>query len=534
MVVLKEFLLPIYVDVNVRKEVLERFEGEARILKNLNHPQIVRLADYFVEDHRAYLVLEHIDGLSLRETVIKNGPLPEAQVKGLAQQMCAILTYLHQQAPPVVHRDFTPENLILRNDGTLKLIDFNVARQVESTVTSSVVGKPAYLPPEQFRGTPVPQSDIYGMGATLAFLLTGKDPEPINVSHPRETMASVSKNMDELVARATAIEVRDRYQNCDEILNSLDYEISQQSAATENSSAEQQIEKASVESPHRLDEEIPHVATRSHQDKEDGVTLKEPECTAQLMPAADDNVAQVPSITAGATSQASSHDNPKRSARALRLLGKCAPIIAWLSVAVTSLSLVAPQTIFLMDPRADLHKLERDATTAESNADYWLAMKLYDECLRIDPNDAVAHAGKGIVFLYVEPTQDYSIPTDATDEFGKASALDPDNKFYAAYYAAGLFGQHRWAEAAPMFERTISAHGFSLPAMRNDLSWTILNPFVSELVRPYLTSCYEHIRDNKKNWTCRPEKPCPKMSQTGDREIFCFTQAHARAWQEPP
>jgi serine/threonine protein kinase/Tfp pilus assembly protein PilF len=220
-VVLKEFLLPIYVDISIRKDVLESFESEARILKHLNHDQVVKLNDFFVEDHRAYLVLEHIDGKSLREIVAKEGPLSEERVRELTRQMCSILSYLHSQEPQVVHRDFTPENLILRNDGILKLIDFNVARQVESNATGSVVGKPAYLPPEQFRGQPVSQSDIYGMGATLSFLLTGKEPEPISVSHPKAENTAVSRSMDRIVAKATAINLKDRYANCDQIIDDL-------------------------------------------------------------------------------------------------------------------------------------------------------------------------------------------------------------------------------------------------------------------------------------------------------------------------
>jgi serine/threonine protein kinase len=220
-VVLKEFLLPIYVDMSVRKDVLESFESEARILKHLQHDQVVKLRDFFVEDHRAYLVLEHIDGQSLREKVSKDGALSQTEAIGLAEQMCSILTYLHSQQPPVVHRDFTPENLILRHDGVLKLIDFNVARQVESNATGSVVGKPAYLPPEQFRGQPVSQSDIYGMGATLHFLLTGKEPEPISPSHPAKTNTAVSAQLDKIVARATAINLKDRYQNAEELAGDL-------------------------------------------------------------------------------------------------------------------------------------------------------------------------------------------------------------------------------------------------------------------------------------------------------------------------
>ncbi|MCC7528445.1 MAG: serine/threonine protein kinase [Candidatus Melainabacteria bacterium] len=210
-VVLKEFILPVHVDVNVRKSALESFENEARILKQIDSTGVVRLIDFFVEDHRAYLVLEHIDGMSLRELVEKNGAMKESQVKELAVQMCGILSYLHSLSPPVVHRDFTPDNLILQRDGTLKLIDFNVAQQVEATVTGTVVGKHAYLPPEQFRGMPTSQSDIYACGATLHFLLTGSDPEPISQSHPGKQVANLSNGMDHIVAHATQLDCGQRY-----------------------------------------------------------------------------------------------------------------------------------------------------------------------------------------------------------------------------------------------------------------------------------------------------------------------------------
>lgn len=220
-VVLKEFILPVHVDVNVRKNALESFENEARILKQMDSPNVVKLIDFFVEDHRAYLVLEHIDGMSLRELVEKNGAMKESQVKELALQMCLILSYLHSLSPPVVHRDFTPDNLILQRDGTLKLIDFNVAQQVEATVTGTVVGKHAYLPPEQFRGMPTSQSDIYACGATLHFLLTGSDPEPISQSHPAKQVAGLSNGIDHIVAHATQLDIGQRYDKIGEMENDL-------------------------------------------------------------------------------------------------------------------------------------------------------------------------------------------------------------------------------------------------------------------------------------------------------------------------
>ncbi len=209
-IVLKEFVLPVYVDINARKQALDRFEQEARLLTKLEHPQVVKLYGFFVEDHRAYLALEHIDGENLRQIVSRKGALNEDTVRSLAAQMIDILAYLHSLAPPLVHRDFTPDNLILNKDGTLKLIDFNVAQQVESTTTGTVVGKQAYLPPEQFRGQATAKSDIYAMGATLHFLLTGADPVPISTSSPLAGGAQVSGEIDDWIQQLTALDENER------------------------------------------------------------------------------------------------------------------------------------------------------------------------------------------------------------------------------------------------------------------------------------------------------------------------------------
>ena len=220
-VVLKEFILPVYVDINVRKQSLENMQNEASMLRRLDNERIVRLLEFFVEDHRGYLVLEKINGLSLRQIVQNQGKLGEHQVRDLAMQMCKMLDYLHSLTPPVVHRDFTPDNLILGNDGVLKLVDFNVAQQTESTATGTVVGKHAYLPPEQFRGKPTTQSDIYAMGATLYYLLVGQDPEPITCSHAKLLCVEVSDQLDELIARSTALDAKKRTANAKELQDDL-------------------------------------------------------------------------------------------------------------------------------------------------------------------------------------------------------------------------------------------------------------------------------------------------------------------------
>ena len=209
-VVLKETIFPIFVEESVRKQSLERFEHEARTLNLLSHDRIVKLRDYFVEDHRGYLVLEHIEGQNLRNHALGK-PMNEKEVIELALQMCDMLEYLHER--DVIHRDFTPDNLMLEPTGDVKLIDFNVAQVHSSGMTGTVVGKHAYVPPEQFRGKPVHASDIYAMGCTLYFLLIGADPEPITQSKILNKRKDVSTALDTIIQKCTTLKTDQRYQD---------------------------------------------------------------------------------------------------------------------------------------------------------------------------------------------------------------------------------------------------------------------------------------------------------------------------------
>ncbi|CAN5167050.1 hypothetical protein BH10CYA1_BH10CYA1_61510 [soil metagenome] len=222
-VVLKETIIPVFVEAEIRKQALERFEQEARILTDLESDHIVKLLDHFIEDHRGYLVLEWVDGKSLRQHIEDRGAMSEEQVKELTSQMCIMLEYLHSRG--VIHRDFTPDNLILQKDGKLKLIDFNVA-QTDEEGSGLVVGKQAYMPAEQFRGKPTAQSDIYAMGATLFYLLTGQDPEPITQSHVRETQPNISETMDDVIQKCTAADCKVRYTSAAEIATDLSLQSS--------------------------------------------------------------------------------------------------------------------------------------------------------------------------------------------------------------------------------------------------------------------------------------------------------------------
>ncbi len=211
-VVLKEFQLTPGESLDSLVESAGAFESESSILSQLDHPGIVRLYDLFIQGSRVYLVLEHVEGHTLRELVKAQGSLDEAMVLDLAKQMCGILAYLHGRTSPIVHRDFTPDNLIVQTDGKLKLIDFSVA-QGHKSERNNCAGKHAYTPPEQFRGEACPQSDIYALGATLYFLLTGKDPEPISQSSATQDRPDISIQLNQIIEKCTGLDLKDRYES---------------------------------------------------------------------------------------------------------------------------------------------------------------------------------------------------------------------------------------------------------------------------------------------------------------------------------
>jgi len=220
-VVLKEYVLPVHRGQLTAQKTAEKLKAEAEILMHLDHTNIVKLMDAFIEDYRGYLVLDYIPGENLKEMTDRLGCLPEKTVIECAIQTCEILEYLHALTPPVVHRDIAPDNLMMHEDGSIRIVDFNVAHQVDCSATATVVGKHAYISAEQFRGKPTPQSDIYSLGGTIHYLLTGQEPEPITRSHPRRLNSKVSEKLDEIVANCTYQNPADRYEDATALKKAL-------------------------------------------------------------------------------------------------------------------------------------------------------------------------------------------------------------------------------------------------------------------------------------------------------------------------
>ncbi|MBT9547689.1 MAG: serine/threonine protein kinase [Candidatus Sericytochromatia bacterium] len=162
---------------------LELFRREARILANLDHPQIPVLLDYFeTEDPQGKnvcLVTEKVPGNSLQQRVEEGLGLSEEFCYLIAVQILHILIYLHSLQPPVIHRDIKPSNLLLDENGCIYLIDFGGVQDIlrpAGTGGSTVIGTFGFMAPEQYSGRALPQTDLYALGATLVYLLSGLEP----------------------------------------------------------------------------------------------------------------------------------------------------------------------------------------------------------------------------------------------------------------------------------------------------------------------------------------------------------------------
>ena len=163
------------------EELRDRFLREGRLAAKLSHPNVVGVYDTGVEDRQPYLVMEYVEGCTLADEVLRRGALPAAEVTALGAQACAGLAHAH--AAGVVHRDVKPHNLLLRRDGVLKVADFGIARGTQDqtlTQAGTLLGTAAYVAPEVLRGErATTSSDLYGLGAVLYELLTGRPPRQV-------------------------------------------------------------------------------------------------------------------------------------------------------------------------------------------------------------------------------------------------------------------------------------------------------------------------------------------------------------------
>jgi hypothetical protein len=218
LVVIKEAVIPDDAQVSVKAKAKEMFEREAQFLMKLEHPGIVKVLDYFVEGGRTYLMLQYLNGQDIRQFIRQNGAQTETVVIDWAIKIANILKYLHEQDPPIIHRDLTPDNLVITKDGSIVVIDFGAANEFIGQATGTLVGKQAYIAPEQFRGKAMVESDIYAFGCTLYYMLVGQEPEALSTSNPKDNREDLSAEICEFVESCTQMEVEDRYRSAAQLI----------------------------------------------------------------------------------------------------------------------------------------------------------------------------------------------------------------------------------------------------------------------------------------------------------------------------
>jgi serine/threonine protein kinase len=193
----------------------ERFEREARTLAALSHPNIVMVYDFGKVDGRFYLLMEFVDGLTLRELFRARRLLP-AEAVGIVPKICDALQYAHDQG--VIHRDIKPENILLDKTGQVKIADFGIAKMLHLpgnlslTGTMDVVGTPLYMAPEQIENPQVVDSraDIYSLGVVFYEMLTGE--LPLGKFQPPSQKFEIDPRLDDVVIHALEKEPERRYQ----------------------------------------------------------------------------------------------------------------------------------------------------------------------------------------------------------------------------------------------------------------------------------------------------------------------------------
>ncbi|MGM9986566.1 MAG: Stk1 family PASTA domain-containing Ser/Thr kinase [Bacillaceae bacterium] len=219
-------------DFSNDEEFIKRFKREAYSITTLSHQNIVNIFDVGEEDGIYYIVMEYISGLTLKQYINQVGTIPIPKVISIMEQITAAISHAHHYE--IIHRDIKPQNILITDDGTIKITDFGVALATTATAitqTNSVLGSVHYLSPEQARGgIASKQSDIYSLGIVMFELLTGRPPfsgesaVSIALKHlqtetppPSRWNKDIPQSVENIVLKATAKDLFYRYKTADEM-----------------------------------------------------------------------------------------------------------------------------------------------------------------------------------------------------------------------------------------------------------------------------------------------------------------------------
>lgn len=203
---------------------------EADILKKLNHPGLPKIIDVIEKKNVIWMVMEFVEGRTLKEVVQQKRRIEEKTVLGWGKQLCDVLSYLHSRKPPIIYRDLKPENIILQKTGRLVVIDFGTAREYsyQKHICDEVyLGTKGYAAPEQYghMGQTDARTDIYCLGVTLYTLLTGLNPEnpPYKVYPAKYWGRHISSGIKDVILTCIQNKPEKRYQSCEELSYALSH-----------------------------------------------------------------------------------------------------------------------------------------------------------------------------------------------------------------------------------------------------------------------------------------------------------------------
>lgn len=204
----------------------ESLEEEAALMSSLSHPCIPTIADFFVKDEIEHLVMEYCIGENL-ESVLEHSPLPAELALEMGIKLADAVNYLHTREKPIIFRDIKPSNIMVSRSGSVRLIDFGIARlhSEEKSGDTQALGTPGYAAPEQYgRGQSDPRTDVFGLGATLHHALTGLNPtqNPFTFPPVSRHCPDLPLAVERLLDKAVALKPEDRFQSMGEFLEELE------------------------------------------------------------------------------------------------------------------------------------------------------------------------------------------------------------------------------------------------------------------------------------------------------------------------
>lgn len=211
-----------------QRDFVERLRREAQSAANLNHPNIVSIHDWGSEENNYFIVMEYIEGKTLKEIIEAEAPLAPERAINIAIKVCSALEFAHKRE--IIHRDVKPQNIVITPEGEIKVTDFGIARAgaaTPMTQTGSIMGTAQYISPEQAQGRIVQRtSDIYSLGVVLYEMLTGRPPfsgeNPVSIAFkqvheqpipPRKINPNIPESLERVILRALAKNPADRYQS---------------------------------------------------------------------------------------------------------------------------------------------------------------------------------------------------------------------------------------------------------------------------------------------------------------------------------